>query len=362
MSEIFCVIMAGGRGERFWPRSRRNRPKQLLNLLGSGSLLEQTVLRLQGFVDPRKTLIITSRQYEEQIRELCPQIPEQNVIGEPCSRNTAPCAALAAGAVAALAETEDPVMLFLPSDHYIVNRNAMISDFSECIDAAVALDALGTIGIVPEGPSSEYGYIECGEKVAGHGSMHRVLRFLEKPTRDVAVKLLAKGNYKWNSGMFVFPLTTFRRELKEHAPDLLAISDKIAAAWHSEDLVKVMEQEYEAVRKISIDYAVMEHASRIVEKDASFDWDDIGNWTALRNHSPADENGNVIAGNALLLESSDCIVFSDDPDAMIAGIDLHDMAVIKSGDAFLVCPTRSAGKIKKLLAELAAKENFSHYL
>ena len=361
MAEIFCVIMAGGRGERFWPRSRQDRPKQLLNLLGDGSLLEQTILRLQGFVENRKILIITNARYVEQIRKLCPELPPENVIGEPCGRDTAPCAALAAGVVGAMAETENPVMLFLPSDHYIVNRAAMIADFAECIDAAMELDALGTIGIVPDSPSPEYGYIECGEKISGHDAMHRVVRFLEKPTREVATELLAKGNYKWNSGMFVFPLATFRRELGANAPDLLAMSDVIGQAWGG-DFEVVLSREYDRVRKISIDYAVMEHASRIVVKDASFDWDDIGNWVALKHHFPADERGNVRSANSLLLDSSECIVFSDDPSVMIAGIDLDDMAVIKSGDAFLVCPVKSTGKIKKLLAALAAGGDTARYL
>ena len=192
--------MAGGRGERFWPFSRKDRPKQMLNLLGEGSLLEQTLLRLQGFVGEQNIFIITNQDYVEQIRGFCSQLPPENVIGEPCARNTAPCMALAAGITKAMAKTDDPVMMLLPSDHYITNRNAMISDFSVCIENAVKHDALATIGIVPDFPSTEYGYIECEKKLDDQSGIASVKRFREKPSADEAARMLATGKYKWNSG------------------------------------------------------------------------------------------------------------------------------------------------------------------
>lgn len=362
MPEIFCFVMAGGRGERFWPLSRKNRPKQMLNLLGGESLLEQTVLRLQGFVPEKNIFIITNRTYTEQIRALCSQLPPENVIGEPCVRDTAPCMALAVGIVKALAQTDDPVMFLLPSDHYITNRNAMIADYRICSEYAVKEDALATIGIVPDHPSPEYGYIECGERIDETDKVSSVKRFREKPSAETAAQFLAAGNYKWNSGIFAFPLKTIRREMRKNAPDLLALSDKIAAAWHTPEFPAVLAREYEAVRKISIDYAIMEHAERVIVKDASFEWDDIGNWTSLRNHFPADKDGNVLSPSSFLLDCKNSIVFSEDQSSVIAGIDLEDIVLIKTADAVLVCPVKSVAKIKSLLSGFSNDPKFQKFL
>ncbi|MBQ7209093.1 MAG: mannose-1-phosphate guanylyltransferase [Lentisphaeria bacterium] len=362
MMEIFCAIMAGGRGERLWPRSRKNKPKQLLPLLDRRSLLEQTLLRLQGFVSPENTLIVTNAGYAGDIRGLCPELPPGNVIGEPVGRNTAPCVALAAGIVKSIARTADPVLLLLPSDHAIIDRNAMISDFRACCECAVKHDALATIGIPPDSPSPEYGYIECGEKIGGEEKISEVKRFVEKPPVEKAKQLLAGGRCRWNSGMFVFPLKTLRDEMALQAPDLLAFSDRIAAAWGTPAFEATLAAGYADIRKISVDYAIMEHAGRVILRDASFGWDDIGSWTALRKFLPQDENGNAASGETLLLDSRDCIVFSEGGPGVVAGIDLEDMIIVRTADAVLVCPARSTGKIKELLARLAAEERFGRYL
>lgn len=360
--EVFCVIMAGGRGERFWPRSRKDRPKQMLNLLGEKSFLEQTVLRLQGFVSEKNIFIITNSAYTDQVRRLCSQLPPENVVGEPCGRDTAPCLALAAGIVKAAAKTDDPVLLLLPSDHFIVDRNAMISDFRTCCEYARKEDALATIGIVPDFPSPDYGYIECGKILDETDKVSQVLRFREKPTVAEAVRLLASGHFKWNSGMFVFPLKTIRREMQRLVPDLLALSDRIAQAWGGPEFEPVLRSGYESARRISIDYAIMEHAEKVIVKDATFDWDDIGSWAALRNHFPSDGSGNIASSESLLLDCRDCIVFSEDRDSILAGIDLEDMIVVKTADAVLVCPVKSAGKIKTLLNALSKDARFRKYL
>lgn len=361
MPEIFCIIMAGGSGERFWPRSRKHTPKQLLNLLGEVSLIEQTILRLQGFVPFEKILIVTNRMYEEKIQALCPQIPKENILGEPQARDTAPCIALAAGVVKAKAETRNPIMIFLPSDHWIVNREAMISDFRFCAETAEKTGALITIGIPPSGPSPDYGYIECGTQVSDKPLFH-VTRFLEKPSSAVAKQLLEQGKYRWNSGMFIFPLNGLEKELKQQAPDLLELFDRTAEAWGTNHFSDTLKEEFEKIRKISIDYAVMEHASNIMMLEASFDWDDIGNWPALKNHFQLDENRNVQTASSYLLDCKDCIVFTDDSTQLLAGIDLEGLMLIKTKDALLVAPSKSASKIKTLLATLSTQERFQKYL
>jgi len=357
------VIMAGGRGERLWPLSRKNRPKQMLGLQGNGlPLLEQTLLRLQGFAPPENTLIITSCEYVEAIRSLCSRLPAENIIGEPERRNTAPCVALAAGIVRRAARTEDPVMVVLPADHAIVGRNAMISDFEACCECALKNDALATIGIIPDAPSPEYGYIECGDALDGRSKISRVRRFVEKPPVGKAEKMLEAGNCRWNSGMFVFPLRTLRNEMKRQTPELLAFADRAAAVRDGDAFAEFLDAEYGKLPKISVDYAIMEHAQNVIVRDASFGWDDIGSWTALRKILPKDENGNVTSGETVLLDSRNCVVFSEGDGSLVAGIDLEDMIVVRTADAVFVCPVRSSGRIKELMAEISAQKRLEKFL
>ncbi len=361
--EIYAVIMAGGRGERFWPECRADRPKQLLRLFGNAPLIEQTVLRLQGLVPFQNILIITNEVYLERIRTLLPQIPAENVIGEPCARDTAPCVALAAGIVKAKAGSEDAVMILLPADHFILRQQAMISDLKTCADAVAECHAIATIGIAPYAPSPNYGYIECGEPLEhSGGKLFRVRRFTEKPAREEAERLLAEGNYKWNSGMFVFSVRTILEEMRIQAPDLSAFAEDAAQHWQTEKFSAERMEKFSALRKISFDYAIMEHASGILMLEAGFDWDDIGNWTTLRNHYGTDGDNNVIHASAELLDCKDCIIFSEDTDRLIAGIDLREMVVIQTPDVTLVAPASSTQKIKQLLKKLSAKEEKQKYL
>ncbi|MBQ9502566.1 MAG: mannose-1-phosphate guanylyltransferase [Lentisphaeria bacterium] len=362
MSEIFCVIMAGGRGERLWPRSRKNSPKQMLNLLGDGALLEQTLLRLQGFAAPENILIITGCEYVDRIRSLCSQLPTENIIGEPERRNTAPCVALAAGIVRRTARTGDPVLVVRPADHAIVGRNAMISDFEECCECAVKTDSLATIGIMPDAPSPEYGYIECGDAIAGWDKISQVRRFVEKPPVEKARKLLEAGNCRWNSGMFAFPLRTLLAEMKKQTPELLTFVDRVAAVRSKDEFAEVLASEYGKLPKTSIDYAIMEHAEKVIVRDASFGWDDIGSWTALRKILPRDENGNVRSGETFLLDSRNCIVFSDGDASLVSGIDLEDMIIVRTADAVLVCPVRSSGRIRELMAGISREKRLEKFL
>ena len=192
--------------------------------------------------------------------------------------------------------------------------------------------------------------------------MFHVNRFLEKPSAAKAEQLLAQGNYRWNSGMFIFPLKGLKQELEKQAPDLCFLSNRIAEVWGTELFNTVLKEEFEKIRKISIDYAVMEHASDIMMLEASFDWDDIGNWPALKNHFQLDENNNVQNASSCLLDCKDCIVFTDDSTQLLAGIDLNGLMLIKTKDALLVAPAKSASKIKVLLATLSAQERFQKYL
>ena len=362
MPQIFVVIMAGGRGERFWPECRIRRPKQLLNLFGEATLIEQTVLRIHELVPREHILIVSNQDYVASIRALLPDLPADNIIGEPLSRDTAPCIALAAGIVKAKAHGENAVMVLLPADHCIGNCQAMISDLKRCIAMAETQEAIVTIGIPPFEPSPNYGYIECGEPLPGMEGFFAVRRFTEKPSVDTAAGFLAAGNYKWNSGMFLFSLSTVFTEMRRQAPDLEAFAEKTALSWEKEHFSHRLREEFKLLPKISFDYAIMEHADRILVFEATFDWDDIGNWTAMRNHYPADESNNMIQGNAELLNCRDCIVYSRDAEKLIACIDLHDIVVVQTPDATLVVPAESTGKIKELLKRLAEKDGKRKFL
>ncbi len=358
----FAVIMAGGRGERFWPECRIKRPKQLLNLFGEMTLIEQTVLRLQGLVSQDHILIVSNQAYVESIRNLLPGIPEENIIGEPVSRDTAPCVALAAGIVKAKAYDDSAVMLLLPADHCIVNSHAMVSDLKECIAVSTDHEAIATIGIKPIEPSPNYGYIEYGEPLSGQKQFFHVRRFTEKPFMEQARIFLAGGNYKWNSGMFIFSVKTIWEEMRRQNPSLFTFAETIAKYWNMEGFSAERQEEFKKLPKISFDYAIMEHAQKVLVSDANFDWDDIGNWNAMRNHYEHDDANNVIHANAELLNCRDCIVFSHDKEKLIAGIDLNGLVVVQSPDATLVVPANSTAKIKELLKQLSAKMEKQKYL
>ena len=360
MTDIYCVIMAGGKGERFWPCSRENTPKQLQNLLGGETLIEQTVLRLVPLTAFEKILIITNRKYVEPIRKLLPQLPPENIIGEPCGRDTAPCVALAAGIIRKKTGGENAVMALMPADHCIHDVAALQHDLTTCAEIAAAQPVLATIGINPTRPSPDYGYIECGEKL--QPGVFKVKRFVEKPTREKAMELLASGRFKWNSGMFVWRVGTVLDIMRSCAPDLAQLAEHLSDAWGTPGFESALAGEYERCRKISIDYAVMEKAGNIVVQEASFDWDDIGNWTSLRNHFQPDEADNVAVGRFEAVNAHGCIAFSKDPGHLTCAVDTSDLVIVHTPDVTLVCHKNSTGKIKDLLRQLREKEDLKGYV
>ena len=360
MNNIYCVIMAGGKGERFWPCSRENTPKQLQSILGGETLIEQTVLRLIPLTGFENILIITNEKYTDQIRHLLPQLPPENIIGEPCGRDTAPCVALAAGIIRKKAGSEKAVMALMPSDHCIHDVASLQRDLAVCCERAVAQPILSTIGITPTQPSPNYGYIECGDAL-GDG-IFQVRRFVEKPSREKAMQLLASGNFKWNSGMFVWQIGTVLDIMRKFAPDLAQLAGRISEVWDTPDFTPVLAELYSSCRKISIDYAIMEKAENIVVREASFDWDDIGSWTSLQNHFSADAMDNVAVGKFESVNARNCIAFSNDPQHLTCAIDTENLVIVHTDDVTLVCNRNSTEKIKTLLNQLRDKNDTKGYL
>ncbi len=329
---IYALILAGGSGERFWPLSRRARPKQLLRLVSKTTLLEETVARLHGLVSRERILILTNTEQEAAVRKLLTDLPTENVLAEPAKRDTAAAVALGTGWVAARDHTA--IMAVLPADHIIANRSA----FQE------------TLALAAEAAEEN---IEHGEPVhlrsrPDKSSIHRVLRFREKPNPDLAESFLRKGNFRWNAGMFVWSVPTVLSEFNRHAPEL---ADFISHLRGPENFEKVLRERFSKLPRISFDYAIMEKADRVLVVEASFDWDDIGSWRAVANYFKNDEHGNAANCTITAVDSTNNIVF-DQNGTTIALLGVHNLIVVRTGDAVLVCHRHQAEKIKTLIGKL----------
>jgi len=347
---IYALILAGGSGERFWPLSRRNRAKQLLRLVSERTLLEETVARLEGFVPTERVLILTNIEQEKGVRDLLEGFPKQNIIAEPAKRDTAAAVALGAGWVAA--RDHSATMLALPADHVIADRAAFQETMKTAAAAAEETGALITIGIKPTWACPGFGYIEQGEPVRlrsdGKIAVHRVVRFREKPNVDLAESFLRKGNFRWNAGMFVWSVPTVLSEFNRHAPEL---ADFISQVRSPKDLDKILHERFAKLPRISFDYAIMEKAEHVLVVEASFDWDDVGSWQAVARYFKKDEHGNAANGALTALDSSDNIIFNDG-ETTIALLGVHNLIVVRTGDAILICHRHQAEKIKNLVGTL----------
>jgi mannose-1-phosphate guanylyltransferase len=347
---IYALILAGGSGERFWPLSRRNRPKQLLRLVSERTLLEETVARLEGFVPTERILILTNIEQEKGVRDLLEGFPKQNIIAEPAKRDTAAAVALGAGWVAA--RDHSATMLAFPADHVIADRAAFQETMKTAAAAAEETGALVTIGIKPTWACPGFGYIEQGEPVRlrsdGKIAVHRVVRFREKPNIDLAESFLRKGNFRWNAGMFVWSVPTVLSEFNRHAPEL---ADFISQVRSPKDLDKILHERFAKLPRISFDYAIMEKAEHVLVVEASFDWDDVGSWQGVARYFKKDEHGNAANGALTAFDSSDNIIFNDG-ETTIALLGVHNLIVVRTGDAILICHRHQAEKIKNLVGTL----------
>jgi mannose-1-phosphate guanylyltransferase len=347
---IYALILAGGSGERFWPLSRRNRPKQLLRLVSERTLLEETIARLDGFVPSERILILTNVEQEKAVRDLLKDFPEQNIIAEPAKRDTAAAVALGAGWVAA--RDHSATMLAFPADHVIADRAAFQETMKTAAAAAEETGALVTIGIKPTWACPGFGYIEQGEPVRLRGNgkiaVHHVVRFREKPNVDLAESFIRKGNFRWNAGMFVWSVPTVLSEFNRHAPEL---ADFISQVRSSKDLDKVLHERFEKLPRISFDYAIMEKADRVLVVEASFDWDDVGSWQAVARYFEKDEHGNAANTALTALDSSDNVIYND-AETTVALLGVHNLIVVRTADAILICHRHQAEKIKNLVGQL----------
>ncbi len=346
------VIMAGGGGTRFWPRSRVAHPKQFLTLTGDRSLLQMTCDRIQAKIPDERIWIITSSLHAGQVKEQLPSLPENHIVGEPCGRDTAACIGL--GAALLVKEDPDAVMLVTPADHVIEPA----AEFQRAVQVACNTlaehpNALITFGITPTYPATGYGYIHCGKELMVRQGVpvYQVQSFKEKPTLEVAEQYLATGNYFWNGGIFVWNARTILEALKQRVPKVFDAVNKIADAWGTAQQEDIFRTEYEALSKISIDYAVMEHAKEVLVVKTLFTWDDVGSWLALERMHPQDAENNTILGNHCGIQTKDCLVVSDEQ-VLVTTIGVENLLIIQHGNAILVADKREEGTVKQLVEKL----------
>jgi mannose-1-phosphate guanylyltransferase len=348
---LYALILAGGSGERFWPLSRRTRPKQLLRLVAKQTLLEQAVSRLEGLIAPERLLILTNVDQEAAVRELLPQMPRENILAEPAKRDTA--AAVALGAAWVAARDHSATMIVLPADHVINDTAAFRQTLRAAAAAAEETGALVTIGIKPTWACPGYGYIEQGETVRlpnmiDEIAVHRVVRFREKPNAELAESFLRKGNFRWNAGMFVWSVPSVLSEFNRHTPQLANFISQLCVPDNFE---KTLRDRFGELPRISFDYAIMEKADRVLVVEATFDWDDVGSWRAVSKYFKNDAEGNAANCEITAVESSNNIVFNPDG-ARIALLGVHNLIVVRTADAILICHRHQAEQIKSLIGHV----------
>lgn len=343
-----ALIMAGGRGERFWPRSRKGMPKQFLDLTGEGkSMLRLTVERILSMVDMEDIYISTNEDYRELVKEHLPELPEENILCEPVGRNTAPCIGLAA--VHIRRKYKDAMMMVLPSDHLIKYKAMFLGTLRSGCAVAEKGENLVTIGITPAYPETGYGYIHFSQDDFEDASFG-VEEFVEKPDFDTAKKYLESEEYLWNSGMFMWKASTVLKKIEDYLPDSYGHLLKIEAAIGTPEERKTLEEEFPLLESVSVDYGIMEKAKDIYTIPGTFGWDDVGSWLAVSRLKTVDEKGNILSGNVIAVDADNCIVEGERK--LIAMVGMEDTIVVDTDDAILICEKDSAGKIRDVIESL----------
>ncbi len=357
---IHAAILAGGRGQRLWPKSRRRSPKHLLPLLSDRTMLQETVSRLEGVACHENIYIVTEEGQQDTIAQQLPHIPRANILVEPEGRNTA--ASIGFAAVHMSKRDPEGVMISLHSDNWV----GEVETFRRILrDAAVVAEQtgrLGTVGITPSYPATGFGYIHVGKRIEMDlpTTFWEGQEFVEKPDRKTAEQYVASGQYFWNGGMFIWKIAAILEAIREHMPRLyegcLAIKETIGTRAEKSTLGKV----YGQLEKIPIDTGVMEKTANIFVARGDFPWDDVGSWAAMENHHPADSQGNVVIGQFEQVDCHNSIIIGDD--TLIATVGVSDLIIVKSEDAVLVCHKDRAEEVRDLVAKLSSSEKFKKYL
>lgn len=355
----YAVIMAGGAGTRFWPKSRISRPKQFLSLFGRETMLQKTIGRLEGFIDPKNVLVITNESYLQIVAKQAPGLAEDHIIGETVARNTAPCIA----AAAALLYKKDPdaVMIVLPADHEIGKPDEFSKTLKTAVSAAEKYGSLVTIGIHPDRPEIGYGYIQRGEKPLseGEGAVYPVVKFEEKPNLERAEMFLKSGDYLWNGGIFIWKVSSIVDSFKKHMPEIYTLMNDLI---QSDATSGQIDEFYRACPSISVDYGIMEKAENVQVVPGSFEWNDVGSWKAVHELSKKDENENAKGdSNALFHNTSNSLIHSESK-KLITLVGVDNLAVIETEDSIMVINLDKAQEVKEVYEKIKNDPNRMEFL
>jgi mannose-1-phosphate guanylyltransferase len=356
---LYQLILAGGSGTRFWPMSRAKVPKQFLALAGEKSLIRETFERLEPLVGARRVWVVSGEAHVDLVRAEIPEIPRENILGEPVARNTAPCIGLAARCI--LERDADASLLVSPSDHIVRPPEAFRAlvlaaarFLEDSSDASAAEPWTATFGILPRYPATGFGYIERGESLPGGDHVFRVARFKEKPPIDRAREFVESGRFYWNSGIFLWKAGGISRLIEKHMPQLSSGLDEIGLRSRSEGgLGGALRAGFGALPSISIDYGVLELQKNVAVLVADFEWDDVGAWRAVEAYAPRDEAGNSVVGRHLAIDSRGCILVGKK--RLIAVVGVKDLVVVETDDAVLVCPRDQTERVKEVVERLRAE-------
>lgn len=341
--KLYAVIMAGGVGSRFWPRSREKTPKQLLKIFGEITMIQATVKRLESIISAENIFVITNKIQSEGIKVQLPQIPVENIVEEPFGRNTAACI----GVASLMIKEKDPdaVTIVLPADHIIRDEDVFTSILKKAADFAYKSNGLVTIGIPPTRPETGYGYIQIDDKETSE-NIHKVLTFAEKPNYSTAVKFLESGDFLWNSGMFIWKVESILDEIKIHMHDLYYELEHLRPHCFKPSFDEMMLKVYGQLKSISIDYGIMEKSKQVFLIKGTFSWSDVGSWEEVYQLSEKNERGNSCIGNVFTELTNDSYIYS--PDKFTAVIGLDNIIVINTNDALLVCRRDQSQEVKKV--------------
>ncbi len=353
--DVYAVIMAGGIGSRFWPRSKEKTPKQLLKIFGEKTMIQNTVSRLNSLVKNENIFIITNKIQKPEIEEQLPNIPSENIIEEPFGRNTAACIGLAS--IIIEKKSKDGVMIVLPADHIIKD----LDDFHETIKTSLkfAYESKGlvTIGIKPTRPETGYGYIQIDERTVAE-NIFKVYTFAEKPNYATAVRFLESGDFFWNSGMFIWRADAILGEIKIYLPELHEGLEKIKIDIGTSNFENTLNNVYGMLRNISIDYGIMEKSQKVFLIKSEFSWSDVGSWEEVYQLSDKDGDGNAIIGKVFTEMTVDSYVYS--PDKFTAVIGIENLIVINTKDALLICRRDQTQEVKKVVDHLKINKLTQH--
>jgi mannose-1-phosphate guanylyltransferase len=352
---LFALIMAGGVGSRFWPRSKEKTPKQLLKIFGDNTMIQDTVARLNGVIPNENIFVITNKVQREEIIKQLPGVPSANILEEPFGRNTAACIGLAS--IMIEEKSEDAVTIVLPADHIIRDKVSFHNTMKSA--AAFANDSKGlvTIGIIPTRPETGYGYIQIDDTIISN-NIHKVLTFAEKPNYATAVRFLESGDFLWNSGMFIWRTDSILEEIRKYMPELFEGLEVIKKNLHSPNFGEVLAKVYGQLKNISIDYGIMEKSQKVFLTKGDFSWSDVGSWEEVYQISDKSEDGNAVVGNVFTDMTSESYIYS--PDKFTAVIGAENFIVINTDDALLICRRDKAQDVKKIIEHLKYSKMNEH--